>query len=888
MLNRVEKNSIGDPPPKIGTLLVNEGFIRNADLKQAIEIQEKEARQAQLPLGKLLVRKKLIGRHQLQNLLGHPQLLDEIKTFAVEQANVHPRNLARCIAEKPARQPLPDALVTAGYLTDDDLRLFFKQQLDSLKICELAVETGMVSEEDINRVLQSRHTPRAIGEILCDLSLITPLDLNSVLTKYRKHLRLGEILLKNGLIDGPTFDRALEIHERQGEHLGSILRLEGVLSEKQLYEAFSRQYNIPFERMKGFEYDPGQRDALTKIVGKAFSDQFHIVPLRLEENTLTVAISDPAALSIVNSLRSKRVDLRTGCVLVTPATMERLYVDLYGAKPPAPLGRKPSLHSQPPQPPPVAPASSETPPERLEESGPDTKSVPEDRTPGIQPHELVHLLLAKAIQADARSIHIDLGLRQTIIRLRTGENLAPVTEPWPEEAFQEMAGEIMDSIKEIAGMDPGNRQRPQEGIFRVGLPYGDGGITDVDFSVTTCPTLAGENMTIRRITPCSPASDLNELFHSRHMVASLKQVMKQTSGIILVAAPPGNGRGATLYAMLRQIHAPGLKAVTVDKVISFSMPEVVQTQANPSMGLLYTDMLRAALRLDPDVILAEDLGTPESAAMGIEAVRKGVLLLGGINAADSAAAVSTMGGLGGMPQTAGFLKAVLTQRHVRKICTGCKQTYTPLPEEWQPLFEAPPKDLTFFRGMGCPECNFTGYRGRILLSELLVVNDAISRAMKQRLPESDIRHLAIQCGVKTLIDDGLSKLEETTLSEIVDAVPPEAADAFKCARADALAASPPAPSPDSEPEPREETTAFGIVLSSEKFTKTELRQLHFAYELLMEKSSRRSHPSDVTVFETFIRAQYSAICRRYGCSRVSFSVEKEEGKVLLLAMPVDP
>jgi type II secretory ATPase GspE/PulE/Tfp pilus assembly ATPase PilB-like protein len=433
-------------------------------------------------------------------------------------------------------------------------------------------------------------------------------------------------------------------------------------------------------------------------------------------------------------------------------------------------------------------------------------------------------------------------------------------------------------------MDTASRHRPQEGMFRAGMAGDAATFLDLDFSVTSCPTLAGENMTVRRISPCSPAPDLDELPHSRHVTAALKQVMKHITGMLLVAAPPGNGRAATLYAMLRHIHGPELKAVTVDEAISFSMPEAVQTQANPSLGLSYGEVLRAALRLDPDIILAEDLGDAERAALGLEAVRRGILLLGGINAEDSAAAVSTMAGLGRTAQTTGFFKAVLAQRYVRRICPACKQAYTPSSEEWQPLFERLPKGLSFFRGTGCPECDFTGYRGRILLSELLVITDTIARAMKQQLSENDIRHIMIRSGAKTLIDDGLSKLDETTLSEIVDAVPQEAAEAVKCIRADAPPPSP--PPPDNKPAPGEAKTAFGVTLSSEDIPGAKLRQLHHAYEALMEETGRRSQPSNLGDFETFIKAHHSAICRQYGCIRVSFSVERQEGTVLLTARPV--
>ena len=335
MLNRVRADAIENNSFKTGELLVNEGFIRKADLQRAIELQQKETRSADLPLGKLMVKKKLIDRKQLQSLLQHIEILRELETFAVESGRIGAHDLAKCVEKKPPGMPLAEFLVTNGSLTKDDLKVFFEKQLDSLKICELAVETGMVSEQQLHAVLHSQHTPRTIGEILCELNLITPLDLNAVLTKYRKHLQLGEILQRNGLIDKRALDWALKEHGAKGEALGSILMRKDILTEEQLFSAFSLQYNLPFENLEGFEYGPVQKETLTQIVEKTFSDRFHIVPLSLEESTLTVAVSDPADLELANSLRAKRLDLRTRCVLVTPSTRKRLQADLYDRSPDA-------------------------------------------------------------------------------------------------------------------------------------------------------------------------------------------------------------------------------------------------------------------------------------------------------------------------------------------------------------------------------------------------------------------------------------------------------------------------------------------------------------------------------------------------------------------------
>lgn len=877
MLNRMEKDRIEHQPVRIGTLLVNEGFIRKADVAEAIDIQNRESQLAELALGKLLVKRGLIDKHQLQQLLEHPELRESVGDFAIERGLIDPRQLSECLRRKPKEQPLAEALVANGFMTDLDFKAFLERQLDSMKLCELAVRLGMVSESDLTKMVMAKRHQRTIGEILCDLNLITPLDLNSVLTKYRKHLRLGEILLKNGLIDRPTLEMALLEQESRAEPLGNILTQKNILTEEQLFSAFAVQYNIPFRKQENFEFSDEQKVVLTRIIGKAFSRQFRIAPLSLENNTLTVAISDPENLKVVQSLRSKRVDLRTQCVLVTESAMKLLFDTLYHGETPAPLPLESS-----PSPAPLEKPLAQTPPSKT----PDSKAPPKPadeagRREAESAAELVKLILEHALVNGAEAIHIDRHARHTALKFRTGDILRRPAKAWMEERLQSLGDQVVTTIKEMAGLDAASGLRPQDGAFRgSAIENACPKVTSMDFSVSACPTLAGENMTLRPIQPHAPAPGLEDLAHSEHIVSSLKHAIKDLTGMVLVAAPPGNGRAASLYGILRHICRPEIKAVTVEDPIAFSLPEAIQIQVNPALGLTFSVLLRAALRLDPDIILTGDLPDRESAMLGFEAAGKGVLFLGALYAVDAASAVS---GLKLLDIPPGYplkcLKAVLAQRYVRKICTECTHTYSPAPTEWQPLFDRFPGHLVFHKGAGCPECGFSGYRGRILLSELLVMTEPVIQAVKRGDTGNDIRHLTLRSGMKTLIDDGLSKLDQTTLSEIIDAVPPEAAEVFRCTRADAGAAQ------SSRQKEISENVEFRMVLSDGEIRKTDIQRLHSAYEVLIEQAGLRNHRSSLGSFETFILKNHHDICGQYDCTRVAYRVQRHAGNILLLASP---
>lgn len=889
MLHSMENDSLAHQALKIGTLLVNEGFVRKADVADAIAIQKKEAALAELPLGKLLVKQGALTKQQLQSLLEHPELRDGIGTFAVEQGLIDERQLAESLRRNPPYTSLDDMLINEGHITDEDLKRFLKQQLNSMKLCELALHLEMVQPGALQKAINVKKYQRTIGEILCDLSLITPLDLNAVLKKYRKHLRLGEILVKQEIIDESTLDMALLEQESRSEPLGNILLEKGLLNQDQLYNAFSTQYNIPYNRLEGFEYDEREKEELVRIIGKTFSRQFRIVPLQLSGNNLTVAIADPENLKVVHALRSKRNDLRTECVLVSENDLDVVFKKLYRDR----TGLAPSKAAPPPQTvettKPVAPKISPLKTSPSPQNKPiAVKPPPKPSTTGHQlkttprsPEELVQLIFAGALKSGAQAIHIDQDIEGTTLYFRQNGSLCPPSPEWLAEEIGPLAVEVVAVIKEMAGLDANDMRVPQDGIFRGTMVHRKQTTHQpFDLSVTTCPTLAGENVTVKIIQPCPTAPRLKDLGHSPQLLSSLSAVLKNSAGLILVAGPPVSGKTATLYGMLQLLQDPQHKIITVEDPIAFSLPGIIQTQINPTLALDYPSLMRTAIRLDPDVILSGDIPNAKTAFWGIEAVRKGLFLLAGIQATDSANAVTSLKDLGiSARQIALNLKGVIAQRYVRRICTSCKHTYHPMPDEWQPLFETPPTQLTFYKGAGCPDCEFTGYRGQILISELLALNDTLVWAIQHGKNENDLRHLAIRSGMKTLIDDGLLKLSETTLSEIVNVAPLESINAFKCRKADAV-------EEERKPIEVQPDSRYHLLLSSPKDQKEDIDRFYAAYEAMYPQRQKRPYNRTRKVFETFLTANFTAVCQKYNCQKVSFSLHSQRTTPIIIASPV--
>jgi type II secretory ATPase GspE/PulE/Tfp pilus assembly ATPase PilB-like protein len=889
MLHTAENDSLEHQPLKIGSLLVNEGFIRKADVADAIAIQKREAAMADLPLGKLLVKQGAITKQQLQTLLENPELRDGIGVFAIEQGLIDEQQLAESIRRNPPYAALDNILISEGYITDEDLKVFLKQQLNSMKLCELALHLDMVPQGVLQKAINIKRYQRTFGEVLCDLSLITPLDLNAVLKKYRKHLRLGEILVKQGIIDEPTLNMALLEQESRSEPLGNILLEKNLLTQDQLFKAFSAQYNIPYNRLDGFEYDEREKEELVQIIGKTFARQFRIVPLLLSGHNLTVVIADPENLKVVHSLRSKRSDLRTDCVLVSESDLDFIFQALYSdsANFTSPKGRPehqkikvPIAVTPPPhQPQKTVPPLKEKPPAPVPDAKKQTAADPHPN-----PEEFVQLMLAYAIQSSAQAIHIDQDIEGTTLQYRQNGILQPPSPEWLEEKIGPIAVEVIGVIKEMSGLDANDTRLPQDGVFRGTMVHQQqASHQPFDISVTTCPTLAGENITIKILQPCPAAPTLGDLGHSQQLLSSLKRLLKNSNGLVLVAGPPVSGKAASLYGMLQLLNKPRFKIITVEDPIAFSLPGVIQTQMNPGLALDYPSLMRTAIRLDPDIILAGDIPDAKTAFWGIEAARKGRLLLAGIQAIDGANAVTILKNLGITPRhIALHLKGIIAQRHVRRICPSCKHAYHPMPDEWQPLFDAPPNHLTFYKGAGCPECEFTGYKGHILISELLTLNDTLSWAIQHGKDENDIRHLAIRSGMKTLIDDGLLKLSETTLPEIIDVAPLESIEAFKCKKADACEEEDQQAKNPNRVDPKPHL----LLLSSPRSQKEDIARLYNTYESMSSQTKGMPYNRTKKTFETFITANYLAVCKKYNCQKVSFSLHPRGTSALILASPV--
>ena len=748
------------------------------------------------------------------------------------------------------------------------------------KTGELLISEGLARKEDIDAALKiqaresedEKRTERTIGRILCDLDLVSPIDLSRVLRKYQKQLRLGEILLREGVIDADQLEDALYEQQLHPKPLGHILIRKNRISRDQLYSALSAQYNIPYRKLEGFAVNAAKTSDLTRIIGKNYAEENLILPLSLEGTKLTLAVYVPEKMMSVHELRTVYSYLRMACVLIQPDKFQALFTELYGT----PIKSKTADMPEP---------AGVPLPEENSESKTASSPEPLSHQTDSEASQIVNYLIRHAINADASSIHIEQDFNGTAIRYRINGLLEALDLPWLEDRLPQMTGDIVGTLKAMAGLNENDARSPQNGAFHVRLAAKESGqILDFDVRLAICPTIDGENVTLRISDTRETDLGLDDLQHSFQVLGPLKKALDEAGGVLIFSGLPGSGKQTTLYAAASYLTRPEIKMIAIDETFRYSLPGIAQFQADPGRNLGTDILLRTAPNHDPDVILLANMRDPETAAAVFDIAPAGPFILSGIIADDAVDTLLRLRAFGIRPsRIAQSLKAILAQRQVRKICSACKERYVPEPDEWQGLFTQYPTDVSFYRGTGCKSCQFTGYDGFIVISEFLTIDDDLVAALERGVDHSVLRQVAVESGFRTLAEDARLKLNRTTIEALLKT----SARLFKGPEtpgaADSIGPDPPV-SPDGSKR---------IAFRQKTWTITSLDpdspvvdEMYETYRVLKEQSGSRPVSDETELFHEFIAASFHHICRHYACSEVTFSIENKQGRPEVTASPV--
>ncbi|HTR62229.1 MAG TPA: type II secretion system ATPase GspE [Candidatus Binataceae bacterium] len=553
------------------------------------------------------------------------------------------------------------------------------------------------------------------------------------------------ILLDRSWVSPQDLDRARQ-RRKPGQELADVLVEMGALEPQRLARALAQEYHLPFQA----HIDEHALDhTLVTKVPINYAKKNRLLPLHSDDSGVTVAIADPgnyeplddlhilfgapilpvlAPGEVINEAINRAYDN------ATTTTAEELMFDLDEERLDV-----------------VASELAHEPRDLLEA---------DDSAPIIK---LVNGILSQAVKDRASDIHIEVFESDMVVRFRVDGMLYDVLEP--PKRFQPA---ITSRVKVMAGLNIAEKRLPQDGRIRLRIAG-----RDIDLRVSTIPTHFGERIVLRLLDRAQAAevTNLDHLGFSGENLRKIDKLIRQSHGIILATGPTGSGKSTTLYACLSRINSPEKNIITIEDPIEYQLRGVGQMQVNPKIDLTFASGLRSILRQDPDVIMVGEIRDGETAGIAIQSALTGHLVFSTLHTNDSFGAVSRLLDFGIEPfLVSSSLLAVLAQRLVRRLCTECREPYMPTEAELTRIgLHAAALDHQLYRAKGCRACRNSGYRGRLAIQELMVIDDEIRSLIMQNSDGATLRRHCTSMGMKLLRQDGAERIlaGETTIEELL-------------------------------------------------------------------------------------------------------------------------
>jgi len=375
---------------------------------------------------------------------------------------------------------------------------------------------------------------------------------------------------------------------------------------------------------------------------------------------------------------------------------------------------------------------------------------------------LVNSVLFQAAEDGASDVHFAPEAEALVVRYRIDGVLQEV-----QRIPKRMAAGVTTRLKVLAKLDIAERRKPQDG--RISLNAAAAGRM-LDIRVATLPTVEGESVVMRLLDKSKEPPTLEELGLSEEMQETLSAIVTRPTGALLVTGPTGSGKSTTLFAALNQIANPSINIITVEDPVEYRLKGINQVQINARAGLTFAAALRSILRSDPDVVMVGEIRDGETAKISIEAALTGHLVLSTLHTNDAPSALTRLNEMGVEPfLTGAAVTGVLAQRLARKLCAHCCEMYTPSRDELLEARVSPDIDgMAFYRKKGCPRCNQTGYKGRIGIYQLLAMTEELASLAASKASREEIERAALTTGMRTLWDDGVSKISAglTSIEEL--------------------------------------------------------------------------------------------------------------------------
>ena len=548
----------------------------------------------------------------------------------------------------------------------------------------------------------------------------------------------GRRLVDEGLIDAHGLQRALRAMAATGERFDHVLTKLGLISESDLFAQLAAHLgNAPVS--------PEEMPAapvLPDLIELKFVQRHGALPLACDDRRLLVATSDPLndePLKALAYLVERPIEAR----VITPVEFERAVVALYRRDAQSDFDEAISLRGD---------GAAEFDLQRLRDLASEAPII-----------RLVNQIIANAVESGASDIHIEPGPDAVLVRyridgaLRTAQTIAP-----------NLQAAVVSRIKIMSKRDIAERRLPQDGRIKIAVRG-----VDIDFRVSTVPTMFGESVVMRILDRRAVELDFVKLGFSSSAIGSLRALMRQPNGIVLVTGPTGSGKTTTLYTALKEINRPEVKIFTVEDPVEYQLAGVNQVQVQPAIGLDFPHVLRAILRQDPDIVMIGEIRDLETAKIAIQASLTGHLVFSTLHTNNAAASIARLLDMGIEDYLlASTIKGVLAQRLVRKLCPHCSSP-DPNAGSWANRLAAEHRQgqQNFRSPVGCEACNGVGYKGRTTIAELMIVDHGLQARIHESASDTILEQHARENGMRLLFEDGLAKAwrGETSIDEVLRA-----------------------------------------------------------------------------------------------------------------------
>ena len=543
--------------------------------------------------------------------------------------------------------------------------------------------------------------------------------------------RLGERLINAGVITEDQLELALKEQKRTGELLGEVLQNLGFVTEEAISSVLAAQAGVRQIDLKDYLID----EEVLNLVPEDLARKYKVIPLSLEDNHLTIAMAnsfDVIALDEIQKMTRAYVDVLSA----TESEISSAIDQHYGIKGESPDLLEEIIH--------------------VAESGSVSEEDLARQSPIVR---LVDQLIIKGVKDGATDIHLEPEEKTLRVRYR----IDSILQAGPSIPKSLQAPTIA-RIKIMSGLNISEHRLPQDGKIRFYM-----GKKGIDLRVSTFPTVFGENVVLRILDKSRLILGLDKLGFTTQNSDIFKKLLKKSNGIILVTGPTGSGKTTTLYSALFYINSMEKNIITLEDPVEYELPLICQSQINPKAGLNFATGLRSILRQDPDIILVGEMRDAETAEMAIRSALTGHLVFSTLHTNDAAGAIPRLLDMGMEPfLIASSLIGIIAQRLIRLICTKCKEPAEP-EEEILKLLNTKRGAQSFYRSKGCKECNYTGYKGRIAVFEMLLISPKIKKLIIERADSNIILEAACEEGMTTLYQDALQRALQgkTTIEEVL-------------------------------------------------------------------------------------------------------------------------